>query len=393
MESKIDKVIAQKGKKAEITLSVNPFRVNGGGQPGDSGTLLGEGFEAQVLDCRKSSDGPVLEMKLRRGQPSPGLAVEAEVDMERHQVLSRMHSGEHLLSRVMENSRSDLQVYKVAVGEERTSVFFRCPRGIQWEFLFEAEEEANRIAAQNLPVTARIVPAEDARHLTGLKANWDRIDDGEIRVVEIQDFDKIACSGSHVEHTGQIGRIYIESFKGGPEQWELVFSLGDLSAQKEHCRIMRQLLHRLHCRPEELGPMVERLSQDNKSLSKTISKIRSFVVLPREEIEISGVPVFLYALTGIAKDIAMASLSSCCNENPGGLVLALLYDGESQRIPFVLMKGRALDLDPRDLKSYEELDIRGGGSADMLSGLTSCRSQSRWLAKLEQWIGPGVGRS
>ena len=62
------------GKKAQIRIDPNPFHVSGGGQPGDSGKLYGEGFKADVLDCRKSSDGAILDVKIAQGTPAAGMS-------------------------------------------------------------------------------------------------------------------------------------------------------------------------------------------------------------------------------------------------------------------------------------------------------------------------------
>ncbi|MDY3868154.1 MAG: alanyl-tRNA editing protein [Pyramidobacter sp.] len=384
MKCRIESVRELKGKKAQLCIEPNPFHVSGGGQPGDSGMLAGQDFAAEVTDCRKSDAGAVLDVKLSRGLPAEGMEIEAVVDTARNAVLSRMHSGEHVLSKVMENARDDVHIYKVAVGEKQTSVFFHASAPVDWDFLFESEKRANEIVSQGLDVSVRILPVEEAKKLTQLKANWGRIADSEIRIVEIDGFDCIACSGSHVSCTSEIGEIFIESFKGGPADWEVTFSLGAKSSKDEYSKIMRRLLHKVHCKPSELERSLERLSAENKELSKTLSKIRSYLVLPFDEVTAGSLSVSLFALTGIPRDMATASLSARCEETPCGVVLGLFDDGESAQIPFVVMSGAQCSLPLKDMLKDARLQARGGGNSGMISGVTSCRSAGVWLSAIEE---------
>ena len=372
------------GKKAQIRIDPNPFHVSGGGQPGDKGKLYGEGFKADVLDCRKSSDGAILDVKIAQGTPAAGMSAEAQVDLARNAIFSRMHSGEHVLSKVMERSREDIHIYKVAVGEDATSVFFHASGPVDWEFLFASEEQANQIVREGRAVTIRVLPLEQARELPQLKANWGRIDASEIRVVEIDGFDCIACSGSHVSNTSEIGEIFIESFKGGPEDWELTFALGGGSSKAEYGRIMRRLIHKIHCKPEELERSVDRMGAENKALSKALSKLRDYLALPWEEKKAGELPVSLFALPGVPKDMAMSSLSARSEAAPDAVVLGLFDDGESEWIPFGVMCGKNVTLLLKNLLKEPELAARGGGSPQMVSGVTGCKAAGRWLAALER---------
>lgn len=388
MKSTIEKILHEDGKNVDIFVAENPFRGSGGGQPGDSGRIWSETMEAKVLDCLKDDSGKLflLRLRLTRGKPAVGMPVEMSVDMERHAILSRMHSGEHLLSKIMETLNPQLHVFKVAIGEKTSSIFIHCPTNLAWDFLFRAEEQANVIVAENRPITIRKMSRNEAQQLDGLKANWGRIEEAVVTVVEIEGIDKIACCGSHASSTGEIGEIYIEDFKGGSGEWEVTFSIGNLSSMSEETHTVRRILHQMHCRPAELERMIGRLEEENKSLARALSKVRSFVVLPFQQKDVAGVPLELFALTGVPRDMGMPSLNQALDSRPDSVVLALFDDGESDKIPFVLMVGSKLKYDARFLRKIEELKISGGGTQSLLSGVTGCRSENQWLSSLAQWI-------
>jgi len=136
--------------------------------------------------------------------------VAARVDGPRLALLLRHHSGEHLLSRILEDAHPGLAVHKVAVGEESTSVYFTYDGEVDWAMLFSAEDRAREVVASDLPVTIQEYSREEGQKIPRLKVNWDRVHSPTLRVVRIgEDLDVIACSGSHVSSTGEIGEIFI----------------------------------------------------------------------------------------------------------------------------------------------------------------------------------------
>lgn len=366
----------QGGKRFLIAVSgADGMHPEGGGQPGDSGSFSWDGGEGTILNILKKKDeGIVLDVTIKKGEVSRDIVIDLARDDARHETLSRMHSGEHVLSRVMENMKPGLSVYKVAVGEERTSVYFRYKGDIDWDFLFSAETAARSVVRSALPVEALELPIEEAKSLEGLKARWDRVDDAIIRVVRIPGFDIIACSGSHVSNTSMIGEICVESFKGTSPEWELTFSLGDRFGF--FSREMRRLVSSLHCAPDEVGKIIERLMDENGLLKKQIARINPYVSLPWEEMDCCGVKLSLSSPVGLTGDLVSGAARRRA-EASGGVVLALMDDGESPRIPFILCDpGELIDIKP--LLSRPELDARGGGRGGMISGQTGCRSMATW---------------
>lgn len=386
-ETTVVQVLESSSKKARVVLADSLFHCAGGGQPGDSGVLTGADFSAVVENCRKEGSLHVLDLTLKKGSPAEGLVVTAQVDEKRHETLSKMHSAQHILSRILERDCPGLSTVKVAVDVNHTTVFFHCAEPLTWEILWEAEEKANKIVAQHLPVTIRQLSLEEAKGLSQLRAKWERIADETIRIVEIQDFDCIACSGSHVSHTGEIGGIFIESFRGGDWQWEVVLSLAEAGTECRYGRILRQVLQDLHCKPEELPKVLARLHDESRSLQKQLDKLRPYIQFPHEELAVQNRPLCCFALTGVSREMVMPRLSALSASRPEALVLALLDDGESAKIPFVLLCGASIKADARLLKNDSSLSIQGGGSPAMLSGLTGCRSVTHWCEALETWFG------
>lgn len=378
MKAKIIKVLTVDKKNARIVTDVNPFHSEGGGQPGDSGEAFKGNFRAKVLNCRQEGQDKVLCLKLKKGIPLEGMEIELELDEGRNRLLSRMHTGEHVLSRVMEKLNPGLHVYKVAIGEEYSSIFLTFDGELSWDLLFRAEKEASEVVKCDLPVNISLVPIEEAKKMDGLKARWDRVTDETIRVVSIPDFDLIACSGSHVSSTGEIDTIFIDSYKGNKPDWEIRFYIGSIR-ERELSREMRILLGDLHCQPDEVAKVIDRLKAENSRGRKLLSRLQKYAVLPWNCDSHDGITVNSLKISGISKEMVTGSAREIAGREAKSITLALLDDSESERIPFILIIDRGLHLDLSAITSSEVLKAHGGGSNGFVSGVTCCKSLKIWI--------------
>mgnify|MGYP003587863894 CR=1 FL=1 len=371
-------VLDGKKKKYSVELSATPFHLSGGGQPGDSGTLRGEGFLFRVEDARKEEGKALLSGVLMEGALSAGMDVEAEVDMERHLLFSRMHTGEHILSKALETGNPPLRVFKVAIAGDESTVFLTFPGEITWELLFSAEDEANRIAALDLPVETMMMSREDAENLSGIKGNWGRIQDESIRVVRIPGYDLIACSGSHVKATGEVGEIFVTGFRGTAPDWEIKFSVDGSGLSRTYSREARKLVRRIGCRISQLGDVVQALQDENAALKKSMEKAASFLSLPWEEHE--GEPeVYTASMSEMPKNAVTNAARRWADAHPCGISIVLLKEGEGEGCSFLLYRGKDVHQSFSSfLRESPGLSARGGGREDWLNGVSAECRPSAW---------------
>lgn len=373
------------GKRWFVNLSNSPFRMAGGGQPGDRGTLAGESFFADVLDSRDEDGNVWLELVCRQGVPREGLPVRARVDLATRHRFSRHHSGEHVLSRVLEDAHPGLTVYKVAVGADSATVYFTYDGEVGWEFLFAAEDRANAVVAANLPITVQEYTRDQARLLPRLKVNWDRVVDASVRVVRIgEDLDIIACSGSHVTATGAIGELLITGFNGAPPEWSFTFTADGRLVGREYLRCFRRMVRTVGCEPDQVEKVFERLQAEKGVLQKTLEKVRHFVALPWEHHEIGSMSLDVALVTAFPADLAAPAVKRRIEENPRGLALVLLPSGTDEKTAFFLACGASVGKDLRRVLKTPELEARGGGAPGWVSGMSRSASVPLWLRAVER---------
>ncbi|WP_286954539.1 alanyl-tRNA editing protein [Aminobacterium sp. UBA5277] len=385
----LKKIVSYAKKEAKVVIEPNPFHIAGGGQPGDTGHLYGENnFEATVLDCVKDGKEMILLIKVRHGELKEGVPVDVEVDMERQWLFSRMHSGEHVLSRALERAWPDLHIYKVAIGAEFSTVYLRYPGELSWEMLFRAEDEANLVIKQNLPVNISFLSPQEAMNMKELKANWERISDEEtIRIVTIPDFDTIACSGTHVTKTSEIGGVVIEGFRGHSPEWEFRFSVHVEDVLKRESRAARMLLREIVCPLDKLQDVYRHLQEENKAFVKKMDRLRDFVAFPWKEERVGGVSLFWYDVSGIPEEVASSAVSRLLKERPDITCLFLLYDHGKGGSQFFLGAGEKVEVDFRlFLRDTSELKVRGGGQKSWVRGYTLCEDPSVWVGKIIDYM-------
>jgi alanyl-tRNA synthetase len=203
--------IADDGRR--VYLDRTAFYPTSGGQPHDAGTLGG----ARIADVIDEGDriAHILETPLS----ADGGSVAAQVTWERRFDHMQQHTGQHLLSAVLEESYG-YHTVSVHFGGDYSSLDLDVD-SISSERVADAERRANAVVAENRPVTTAF---EDASAATGLRKDTDRI--GTIRIVTIADLDRSACGGTHVRATGEIGGILIRKVERVRKSVRLEFVCG-----------------------------------------------------------------------------------------------------------------------------------------------------------------------
>jgi misacylated tRNA(Ala) deacylase len=191
-----------------IVLDRTVFYPTGGGQPGDIGVLkTADGRSIEITDTQKRShSGEHLHVPAE-GSPnlSPGETVNAEIDWQRRHRHMRMHTCLHLLCAVVTGG-----VTGGSIGEAKGRLDFDLPdQALDKEHI---TAELNRLIEENHPLDTRWI--DDAE----LAANPDLVrtmsvkppcGEGRVRVIDIPGVDLQPCGGTHVNATGEIGRVRV----------------------------------------------------------------------------------------------------------------------------------------------------------------------------------------
>ena len=129
------------------------------------------------------------------------------------------------------------------------------------------ETAANNVVWEDREVCIRFATAAEAAKLPLRK---DPAREGDLRIIDIKDYDMSACGGTHVSHTGGIGMIAIagvERFKGG-QRVEFVCGGRALRAYRNLKQSVSGGVRLLSVLPEELPGAIEKLQSSARAQQK-----------------------------------------------------------------------------------------------------------------------------
>lgn len=213
-----------------IVLDGTYFYPEGGGQPADHGTLHWDGGSAAVTDVQKEHGEVRHYINDREGEiPEEGASVEGQIDEERRQKLRRMHTAQHVVSKVVLDEFG-AQTAGNQIHVDRSRIDFE-PADFVEEDVSLIEARSNAILDRDLAVQKTEMARDEAEARTPegrglLDLIPDHVD--PLRMVEIGDFDLCPCGGTHVDRLSQVGRIRITNRESkGAEVERLEFVLAD----------------------------------------------------------------------------------------------------------------------------------------------------------------------
>jgi alanyl-tRNA synthetase len=272
------------GGRSAVALAETVFYAAAGGQPADQGTL-----DAWRVDDVREEEGVIWHVLVSRLQTAPelqaapaplpaiGATVTGSIDWPRRFDHMQQHTGQHILSQAF------VQIANAAttsVHMDRTCTLDLAVPSLDDDTISRVEALANAIVMEARPVTVRTVDGADVDAL-GLRRPPKQ--SGPLRVVEIDQFDRSACGGTHVRVASEVSAIVIagwERYKGGVR----VQFLCGWRVWREFRRMRRVLVElagRLTTGEDDLPAAVARLHDHARGLERKLAEARA-VVLDRE---------------------------------------------------------------------------------------------------------------
>lgn len=204
---KVDTLIA--GQKGAIILEHTPFYAESGGQIGDRGLLTQKDIEFVVEDTQKEGSSILHFGLLKRGKLHLDMSLHAEVDPIARKAIARNHTATHLLHAVLQNLLGKEVVQKGSlVAADRLRFDFSYSKALTPEILQQIEEYVNAEILNNTLVETHHMNATAAIQSGAMALFGEKYDD-EVRVLQIGNFSKELCGGTHVSRSGDIGLFKI----------------------------------------------------------------------------------------------------------------------------------------------------------------------------------------
>ena len=340
-------------KNFKVVLDRTLFYPEGGGQPADMGTLGG----VKVLDVHEKDD---IITHTTDKPLEVGAEVEGEIDWERRFDLMQNHSGEHILSGVI-CQKYGCDNVGFHMGKEMITIDLNTK--IPEEDLPWLEEKANEAIWNNVPVGIRYPSKEE---LDALDYRSKKELEGQVRIVNVGEYDCCACCGTHVRLAGEVGQIKIisaQNYKGGT-RLELLCGKRALQDFRKKNDVSAEAGKLLSVPAEKVDGAVKNLLAERDELIQTLNQVKwKYFNLKAEQVA-EGTENILFFGEGLnSKD--MTHFADLLLKK--GAKRTAVFSPSGDGFAFVLLSN---EKDGRDFTDAmkEPFACKGGGKPDAVQG-------------------------
>ncbi|GAA4155405.1 alanine--tRNA ligase [Gryllotalpicola daejeonensis] len=277
---------AREGQTAEVILKETALYAEAGGQDADQGTIVGPGYELEVLDVQRPVAGLISHtVRVSVGEVGVGSKATSIVDQDYRRGANQAHSGTHIvhaaLRQLLGPNAHQSGSYNKA-GYLRLDFSWNKP--LSAETRSELEEISNNAIRENLQVTTRVLPLSEAKALGAMALFGEKYGD-QVRMVEIGGpWSRELCGGTHVAGSSEIGMINLigESSVGSTnrrvESLVGIEAFRDLAAERA---IVTELTTNLKTPREKLPERISELVANLKAAEKKIAQFEAKQLLER----------------------------------------------------------------------------------------------------------------
>ena len=205
----------ESGGKVAVELDQSCFYPSTGGQPNDLGWI----DQIPVLDVEEKEDRILHYLEENRFKV--GQSVQGRIDWKRRFDHMQQHTGQHILSQSFLQILSSKTV-SFHLGIELSTIDLTRETLTPQE-IYQVEDLANQIIFENRPIKTHVRESDQQSEFP-LRKHSKR--QGQIRIIEIADFDWTPCGGTHCLRTGEAGLIKLRRWERAKKQARVEFYCG-----------------------------------------------------------------------------------------------------------------------------------------------------------------------
>ncbi|MCL2493113.1 MAG: alanine--tRNA ligase [Clostridiales bacterium] len=373
---------AHEGEQVQAVFDRTPFYAESGGQRADTGTVFSAEASAEVLSVLKSGEVAVHTLRILSGELHVTGEVTGSVDTPARNRTARNHTATHLLQQAL---REVLGPHVTQAGSAVDAHMLRFDfthfEGLTREQLAAVEHRVNAAIDAFYPVTATWTTLAEAK-ACGAMALFNEKYGDHVRMVEIGDFSRELCGGTHVHNSGEIGGFHIlseSSIGSGARRIEAITGTNLLAPLARAENLLTELAVLYKAQPDTLKERAEAALDELKTARKALGTaqqeragdLAGSLFEDAETIENTtlGRVRFLRFISGEMDAEALRDLSDRLRSQEKGFAAALLSTAEDKLAILITVSD---DLVQKGLHAGQMVKTvaaaaggGGGGKADM----------------------------
>ncbi|WP_144712170.1 alanine--tRNA ligase [Curtobacterium pusillum] len=379
----VDRAVA--GDIAEVILGETSLYAESGGQDADQGSIIGNGFDLEVLDVQRPVAGLWSHtVQVRSGEVGVGAPATTVVDAEYRRGATQAHSATHLVNAAL---RDILGPEALQAGSYNKSGYMRLDfswsQPVSLETRSEIEDVVNTAIRSDLEVSTRVLPLDEAKAL-GAQALFGEKYGSEVRMVDIGGpWSRELCGGTHVASSAQVGLVNLvgESSVGSTnrrvEALVGIDGFRDLAVERT---IVSQLSSALKAPRAELPTRVQSLMEDLRTAQKRIAEFESanlqqrVPTIARQARTIGATTVVAETVQGLQSGDDLRALATGVRTQLGDGAAVVVLGAVINDKPVVIVatndaaRGAGVQAGPLAKEAAGVLGGGGGGKPDLAQG-------------------------
>ncbi|TDN44773.1 alanyl-tRNA synthetase [Curtobacterium flaccumfaciens] len=379
----VDRAVA--GDIAEVILGETSLYAESGGQDADQGSIVGNGFDLEVLDVQRPVAGLWSHtVQVRSGEVGVGAPATTVVDSEYRRGATQAHSATHLVNAAL---RDILGPEALQAGSYNKSGYMRLDfswsQPVSLETRSEIEEVVNNAIRTDLEVSTRVLPLDEAKSL-GAQALFGEKYGSEVRMVDIGGpWSRELCGGTHVASSAQVGLVNLvgESSVGSTNRRvEALVGLEGFRDLAVERTIVSQLSSALKAPREDLPTRVQSLMEDLRSAQKRIAEFESanlqqrVPALARQATTVGSTTVVAESVQGLQSGDDLRALATGVRALLGDGAVVVVLGAVVNDKPVVIVatndaaRAAGVQAGPLAKEAAGVLGGGGGGKPDLAQG-------------------------
>ena len=365
------------GEMGQIIIEETAFYAESGGQIGDVGTIVSKDGTFDVIDTQHSGNAQVHIGSVSKGTISLGDEVKVSINPVKRSSITSNHTGTHLLHSALMNVLGGHVTQRGSLVDDMKIRFdFSHDQAVSSEQIRDIEAIVNSKIEENIEVETSIMKHDEAIDSGAMALFGEKYGD-DVRVLEVGEFSKELCGGTHVKNTNEISFFKIvseSSVSSGTRRIEAITGDQALKWAEETEHLVEQLTDLLKIRREDVADKVTTLVEMNRKMSQEIKDLKARVAGSQDNensVEpeiINGISLIIKALdddteAGIMRtaiDQMKSSLGS------GVIVLSSLSSKGKIRLAIGVTQDLKEKIPANELakEMSEALGGKGGGRSD-----------------------------
>ena len=324
------------------------------------------------MDTQFSGDAFAHFGTVSSGQLRVGDKILASVNPVRRKSITLNHTGTHMLHKALMMILGDhVQQRGSLVDDEKIRFDFSHHQSLSASEIREIESIVNEKIEENIDVQTSIMKHDDAIHSGAMALFGEKYGD-DVRVLDVGDFSKELCGGTHVANTSEISIFKVvseSSISSGTRRIEAITGDKALKWAKETEYLIESLTDLLQTRREDVTTKVESLLDANQKLQSEIKQLKSKIASGQsseDESSTESINGINYLYKELDNDIESSVMRGAIDQYKNKLksgVIVLSSTSQKGKVTFTI--GVTDDLTSRiEAKSIADIiaaDLNGNG--------------------------------